>query len=202
MMMNMLNLKMKLLLLMGLVFFSDGCASQKRPVVLIRTQYGDIKAALYVDKAPVTAGNFLQYVEENRYKDATFYRVVRADNQPTNKVKIAVVQGGFFGDSNNPAKLPPIRHETTQETGILHKNGTLSMARWQPGTADSDFSICVGDQPELNFGGKRNPDGQGFAAFGQVIEGMDVVRKIHQLPADGQALKPPVKMLEIKLVKN
>jgi peptidyl-prolyl cis-trans isomerase A (cyclophilin A) len=155
-----------------------------------------------LDKAPVTAGNFLRYVKENRYEDAVFYRVVRADNQPNNKVKIAVLQGGLFEDSNHPAKLPPIRHETTKETGLHHTNGTLSMARWTPGTADSDFSICVGDQPELDFGGKRNPDGQGFAAFGQVIKGMDVVRKIHQLPAEEQTLKPVVKITEMKLVKK
>jgi peptidyl-prolyl cis-trans isomerase A (cyclophilin A) len=183
-----------------LVFLSGvslwGCAGQQKqnPVVMIRTGYGDIKAELYVDKAPVTAGNFLLYVKEGRYQDAVFYRVVRADNQPNDKVKIAVVQGGLY-DDNHPAKLPPIRHETTKETGVLHKDGTLSMARWQPGTADSEFSICVGDQPELDFGGKRNPDGQGFAAFGRVIEGMDVVRKIHQMPAEGQTLKPFVKIL-------
>lgn len=178
-----------------------GCAGQHHPVVMMRTQFGDITAELYTDKAPVTAGNFLRYVKEGRYKDAVFYRVVRADNQPDNKIKIAVVQGGLY-DDNHPAKLPQIRHETTKETGVLHKDGTLSMARWTPGTADSEFSICVGDQPELDFGGKRNPDGQGFAAFGQVIKGMDVVRKIHQQPAEKQALKPFIKITEMKLVRE
>ncbi len=199
-----LNLRNGMVLMAALAgIYLSGCAcQQKNPVVLMRTNYGDIKAELYLDKAPVTAGNFLRYVKENRYEDAVFYRVVRADNQPNNKVKIAVLQGGLFEDSNHPAKLPPIRHETTKETGLHHTNGTLSMARWTPGTADSDFSICVGDQPELDFGGKRNPDGQGFAAFGQVIEGMDVVRKIHQLPAEEQTLKPVVKITEIKLVKK
>lgn len=167
----------------------------------MRTKFGDIKAELFVDKAPVTANNFLLYVREGRYKDAVFYRVVREDNQPNDKVKIAVLQGGLYEDKH-PMKLPPIRHETTKETGVLHLDGTLSMARWEPGTADSDFSICVGDQPELNFGGKRNPDGQGFAAFGQVIEGMDVVRKMHQQPAEGQALTPVIKIIEMKIVKE
>jgi peptidyl-prolyl cis-trans isomerase A (cyclophilin A) len=148
----------------------------------------------------VAAGNFLRYVKEDRFKDAEFYRVVRADNQPNDKVKIAVVQGGLNRD-DHPAKLPPIRHETTKETGVLHKDGTLSMARRTPGTADSEFSICVGDQPELDFGGKRNSDGQGFTAFGRVINGMDVVRKIHQQPAEKQTLKPLVKITEMKLIR-
>lgn len=178
-----------------------GMPTQQRPVVLMQTEFGDIKAELYTDKAPVTAGNFLRYVKEDRFKDAVFYRVVRMDNQPNNKVKIQVLQGGLY-DDNHPAKLPMIRHETTKETGVLHKNGMLSMARWEPGTADSEFSICVGDQPELDFAGKRNPDGQGFAAFGRVIDGMDVVKKIHSQNAKGQALEPFIKIEKMTLVKE
>ena len=182
--------------------FLNGCGmQQQRPVVLMRTGFGDIKAELYTDKAPVTAGNFLQYVKEDRFRDAVFYRVVRMDNQPNDKVKIQVLQGGLY-DDNHPAKLPPIRHETTKETGIRHKNGMLSMARWEPGTADSEFSICIGDQPELDFAGKRNPDGQGFAAFGRVIDGMDVVRKIHAQNAEEQTLKPFIKIEQIRLIKE
>lgn len=93
--------------------------------------------------------------------------------------------------------LPPIAHESTRQTGILHKDGVISMARWRPGTATSEFFICVGDQPELDYQGKRNPDLQGFAAFGKVTAGMDVVNKIHQLPVAGQILDPPVKILKI-----
>ncbi len=180
----------------------SGCGTQRqRPIVLMQTEFGNIKAELYTDKAPVTAGNFLQYVKEDRFKDAVFYRVVRMDNQPNDKVKIQVLQGGPY-DDNHPAKLPMIRHETTKETGIKHKNGMLSMARWEPGTADSEFSICVGDQPELDFAGKRNPDGQGFAAFGCVIDGMDVVRKIHAQNAKGQALEPFIKIEKMILVNE
>src|SRR5262249_16023380 len=97
----------------------------------------------------------------------------------------------------NPQELPPIAHETTDKTGILHKDGVISMARLQPGSASSEFFICVGGQPELDFGGKRNPDGQGFAAFGKVIEGMDVVRKIQQQPAKDQYLLSPVKITAV-----
>ena len=192
---------LSLVMVFGLVSLSGCGMHQQRPVVLMRTDFGDIRAELYTDKAPVTAGNFLQYVKEDRFKDAVFYRVVRMDNQPNDKVKIQVLQGGLY-DDDHPAKLPMIRHETTKETGVLHKNGMLSMARWGPGTADSEFSICVGDQPELDFAGKRNPDGQGFAAFGRVIDGMDVVREIHTQNDEGQTLKPFIKIEKMTLIKE
>ena len=88
--------------------------------------------------------------------------------------------------------MAPVAHETTAQTGILHTDGVISMARDAPGTATTEIFICVGDQPSLDFGGMRNPDGQGFAAFGRVVSGMDVVRAIHQSPAGGQTLTPPV----------
>jgi peptidyl-prolyl cis-trans isomerase A (cyclophilin A) len=172
--------------------------SSSNPTILIKTGFGDIIVEVYPDRAPVTASNFMKYVEEDRYEGAIFYRVVRMDNQPDDSIRIEVIQGGLFED-NHPAMLPPIPHETTKETGILHKNGVISMARWQPGTATSEFFICVGDQPELDYGGKRNPDGQGFAAFGRVVEGMDVVKMIHAQPADGQYLDPVIPILEISI---
>jgi len=126
--------------------------------------------------------------------------VVTMDNQPDDSIRIEVIQGGLF-DDNHPAMLPPIRHETTAESGILHTDGVISMARWEPGTATSEFFICVGDQPELDYGGRRNPDGQGFAAFGKVIKGMNVVKKIHVQPADGQYLNPVIPILEVSLIE-
>lgn len=176
-----------------------GCTSH--PQILIKTELGDIKVELYTKQAPITATNFLRYVKEKRFEGAVFYRVVTMDNQPNDKVKIQVVQGGLY-DENHPNLLPPIAHETTAQTGIRHKNGTLSMARWGPGTATCEFSICVGAQPELDFAGKRNPDGQGFAAFGRVTSGMDVVRKIHRRPAEGQYLNPQIKILEFVLLRE
>lgn len=148
---------MKNLLIVALLFTLMGCSKTHNPHVLISTQLGDIEAELFVDKAPITAGNFLKYVDSGKYNNglACFYRVVRLDNQPDKKIKIEVVQGGFYEDSLvEKYQFTPIRHETTKETGILHKNGMLSMARNEPGTASSEFSICVGDQPELDFGGK------------------------------------------------
>jgi peptidyl-prolyl cis-trans isomerase A (cyclophilin A) len=172
--------------------------SEKKPEVVMETPYGDIVIEVYADKAPVTAANFMRYVNEHRFKDAVFYRVVTPDNQPDNKVKIEVIQGGLF-DENHPDALPPIEHETTKDTGIKHLNGTISMARNEPGSASSEFFICVGDQPELDFGGKRNSDGQGFAAFGRVIKGMDVVMKIQHLPSKDQML---LQKIPIKFVKR
>jgi peptidyl-prolyl cis-trans isomerase A (cyclophilin A) len=179
-----------------------GCTAVQNPKVYISTEAGDIEAELFLDKAPITAGNFLRYVDSLKYEsNASFYRVVRMDNQPDKKIKIEVVQGGFFEDSLiEKYQFTPIRHETTKETGVLHKDGVLSMARWGPGTASSEFSICIGDQPELDFAGKRNPDGQGFAAFGKVTKGMDVVRKIQQMKDTNQYLLHPVKIISIKRI--
>src|SRR5258708_2205071 len=159
--------------------------------VLIVTEKGDIEVELDAAKAPITVANFLKYVDGKFYQSGRFHRTVKPDNQPDNKVKIEVIQAGI-----NPARakdeLAPIPLERTRDTKLLHKNGALSMARDAPDTATSDFFICIGDQPELDFGGKRNPDGQGFAAFGRVVKGMDVVKKIQNAPAKGQDLSPPV----------
>lgn len=176
-------------------------AVQDNPVILMRTECGDIIVEIYLDKAPVTSANFMRYVDENRFMDASFYRVVRMDNQPDNDVKIEVIQGGI-GFAESDLRLPPIAHETTGETGVLHRDGVISMARAAPGTASSEFFICVGDQPALDFGGKRNPDGFGFAAFGRVIRGLEVVREILGRDADGQMLKKPVRISGIRRVKK
>jgi peptidyl-prolyl cis-trans isomerase A (cyclophilin A) len=172
--------------------------SVSNPRILMQTELGDILIELYPQQAPITVNNFLRYVVENRFTDAVFYRVVRADNQPNNQIKIDVIQGGLLQD-DHPQMLSPIPHESTQQTGLRHADGTLSMARNQPGSASSEFFICVGAQPELDFGGKRNPDGAGFAAFGKVIEGMDVVNKIHQSPAKEQTLEPRISITSISL---
>ncbi len=168
------------------------------PQVNIQTRLGNITIELYPEQAPVTVANFLRYVTENRFAEACFYRVVRADNQPHNQIKIAVIQGGLRADEH-PQALPSIIHETTAVTGLRHHDGTLSMARNEPGTASSEFFICIGDQPELDFGGQRNPDGQGFAAFGKVIAGMDVAHRIHQSPALEQTLEPVIAIEKVAL---
>ncbi|MGW8121318.1 peptidylprolyl isomerase [Roseivirga echinicomitans] len=166
----------------------------------IKTELGSIKAELYPDKAPITVANFIKYIENNKFDSASFYRTVRMDNQPNNEVKIEVIQGGI-SYNRSVASYPPIAHETTDKTGILHTDGVLSMARVGPGTAAAEFFICIGDQASLDFGGKRNPDGQGFATFGKVTKGMDIVKKIQQREDKNQYLIERVKIYSISVLK-
>ena len=180
-----------------LTFLMVSCARETIIPISMETELGPIQLELYPDRAPITVSNFLRYVDQNRYEDLHFYRVVHMENQPDNDVKIEVIQGGL-GFDKHPMELPTIFHETTDETGIKHLNGTLSMARLEPGTASSEIFICINDQPELDFGGKRNPDGQGFAAFGKVISGMDVVKTIQLLPETKQMLDKVVKVNSIQ----
>lgn len=177
--------------------FSLGSYAQKTVKCLIKTELGDIKVELYANKAPVTVANFLKYVDDKLYDGSSFFRVCTPENEKTRKVKIQVVQGG---DVPEGKEFAPIQMETTKQTGIHHLNGTLSMARDAPNTATSSFSICVNDQPELDFAGKRNPDGQGFAAFGRVTKGMKVVHKIHIQKDKDQYLIKPVKILSIRRI--
>lgn len=165
---------------------------------VIETELGEIEVELDAARAPVTTANFLRYVDTGYYTGGVFHRTVKLtpDNQPNNAVKIEVIQAG-----PNPERkelFPAIPLERTGKTGLRHVDGAISMARNGPDTAQGDFFICIGPQPELDFGGKRNPDGQGFAAFGRVVRGMDVVRKIHQSPLEAQRLTPPVKILRIR----
>ena len=188
------------------VFFVIACSESNPPgsslpQVKMKTELGDIILEIDTIHAPVTAGNFLKYVDNKIFDSAYFYRVVRLDNQPNNKIKIEVIQGGLE-DDNSPLSLPPIEHETTDKTGILHKDGVISMARNEPGTASSEIFICIGDQPELDFGGNRNPDGQGFAAFGKVIKGMDVVKEIQSKPDKEQMLITPVNIINVERINT
>lgn len=180
--------------LMGCVSASNGSP----PVVVVSTELGDIEIEVYTERAPHSAKSFLDFVDAGLYEGATFYRTVMPENDK-GAPPISVIQGGLDDDSYS---MPPVPHETTQDTGILHTDGVISLARAEPGEANAAaFFICIGDQPGLDFGAKRNPDGLGFAAFGKVIDGMDVVLKIHQRealgPSDsdytkGQMLTEPV----------
>ena len=164
------------------------------PRVAFRTDLGDFVVEVDEGRAPASARNFLRYVDAGRYRGGAFHRTVNTspDNQPGKAVKIDVVQAGAA-----PGKdFPPVALERTRDTGLTHVDGAISMARDGPDTATSDFFVCVGPQPELDHGGRRNPDGQGFAAFGRVVSGMDVIRRIHAAPARGQSLDPPVRILE------
>lgn len=186
----------KVLLFTGLLFFVQYLSAQKKEICIIKTGLGNITIELYPDKAPVTVANFLRYVDAHLYDGSSFFRAVTLNNQPKDSIKIEVIQGGDVDSVKEFASIPL---ETTDKTGVLHKDGTISMARGKPATATSSFFICINDQPELDHAGKRNKDGQGFAAFGKVIKGMDVVKQIQQLyPNQGQYFKPPVKILSIR----
>lgn len=175
----------------ALFFIGFQANAQKLPHVKMETDLGNIWFEIDTIHAPITATNFLNHVKTGTFSDAIFYRVVRMDNQPKNDIKIEVIQGGILSEERLK-EIPGIPHETTQQTGLKHINGTLSMARSEPGSASTEFFICIGNQPELDFGGKRNPDGQGFAAFGKVINGMDVVKKIQKQIDRNQMLVKPV----------
>jgi peptidyl-prolyl cis-trans isomerase A (cyclophilin A) len=170
-------------------------ATQQLPRVMIQTSLGSMEVEVDTVRAPITAHNFLRYVDQGSYRNGRFHRTLRKDNQPPNQVKIEVIQGGL--NSKRAKDFPSIPLERTSETGLSHKDGTISMARDGPDTATSDFLICIGDQPELDFGGKRKPDGQGFAAFGRVVRGMNVVRLIQTARAREQRLTPPIEILDI-----
>jgi peptidyl-prolyl cis-trans isomerase A (cyclophilin A) len=153
--------------------------------------------------APVTGENFLKYVDGKFYDGGIVNRAVRPDNTTRHDVEIQVIQFQI-NPARNREQFPPIPMERTSVTGLKHGNGSLSMARSGPDTARASFSITIGDQPEMDFGGKRNADGQGFAVFGRVVEGMDVVAKIQASPtlAAGrrgaygpETLDPPIKIL-------
>lgn len=160
----------------------------------IKTSIGNFVVELFPHNAPMTTENFLKYVDAGLYNGTDFFRVQNLQNQDNRPIKIEVIQGGGV---DSVKSFPAIHHENTTKTSLLHKDGTLSMARGDTGTAKASFFICINDQPELDFGGKRNPDGQGFAAFGKVVEGMDVVKNIYQQPFKESAFTPKVLILSI-----
>jgi peptidyl-prolyl cis-trans isomerase A (cyclophilin A) len=169
-----------------------------KPRVVIRTQAGDIEVELYPRQAPKTAGAFLSYVDSGYYKGGNFYRVLNEDNQVTGAGFSKLIQGGIWKTKHALAtSLPGVPHETTQQTHILHTDGVISLARTDPGSATTEFFICVGDQPGFDYGGENNPDGQGYASFGKVVKGMDVVRAIYGMPENDQSFVPPIPIYNI-----
>jgi peptidyl-prolyl cis-trans isomerase A (cyclophilin A) len=185
----------KIFPILVLLFAITNSSAQKKETCIIKTSLGDITIELYPKKAPITVANFLKYVDAHLYDNTSFFRSVTLNNQPNNEVKIEVIQGG---EVDSTKVFAPIPIERTTKTGLSHKNGVVSMARDAPDTATCSFFICINDQPSLDFGGNRNKDGQGFAAFGKVSKGMEVVKKIQLLaPNNDQYLKPTVSILTI-----
>jgi peptidyl-prolyl cis-trans isomerase A (cyclophilin A) len=182
----------------GLHRRADAQGSAALPRVVVETTMGDIEIEVDTVRAPISGGRFLQQVDAGLYNGGRFHRTVKMDNQPKDTVKIEVIQASIdqARDKEVTATIPL---ERTSVTGLRHVDGTVSTPRLAPDSARSGFFICVNDQPSLDFGGKRNPDGQGFGAFGRVVRGMDVVRKIQLAPnTDAQNLTPPVPIVSIK----
>lgn len=179
------------------LFFLVGCNStnKDKTVVSIITGLGDIEVELYPDKAPKTVAAFLQNVKDGAYKNSAFYRVIKADPLP-NDYNTGIIQGGVYGDNK---KFPLIEHESTKESGLSHTNGTISMARLEAGTASTEFFICIGDQSPLDYGRRGTADSLGMAAFGKVIKGMDIVRKIQNQPSTGDKFTPVIKIQKIEI---
>jgi peptidyl-prolyl cis-trans isomerase A (cyclophilin A) len=177
--------------------------------VLIATEKGNIIAEIDTVRAPITGNNFLKYVDGKFFFGGQFGRTVTPDNQPTDTVRIEVIQASV-ASGRGRGGYPPIELERTNVTGITHVDGTLSMARSAPNSATSSFFIVIGSQPALDFGGHRNLDGQGFGAFGHVVSGMDVVKKIQMSPRNQagrttqelQSLTPPIRIDSIVRVSR
>lgn len=167
--------------------------------VAIETDKGRFVVAVETQRAPVTAANFLAYVDQKRLDGITFYRTVKAGE------KFGFVQ---FGVQNDPKRaLPPIKHEPTTQTGVKHVDGAISVARFEPGSARGDFTISVGDQPSLDADPAKPGDNLGYAAFGRVVEGMDVIRTILDTPTQpgghfpGQMIAVPIKVVRAARVQ-
>lgn len=175
-------------------------AQAAKPRVIIKTGRGSIVVELEHRKAPLTTANFLKYVDAKSYDGGTFFRAARTQGMEKD--------GTIVGAPDAKVRpFPPIRHEATNQTGIKHLNGTISLGRFAPGTATNNFFICVGDQPYLDAHPGAPGDNRGYAAFGRVVSGMGVVERILSLPTNGktrfadqagQWLKPPVPIVSMR----
>jgi len=171
--------------------------SQKPVLVVLETEKGVIEIEVDVARAPATSVNFLKYVDGGFYNGGEFHRTVRPDAQARTDYPIQVIQARRVRGPDVPPGFPPIALERTSVTGLKHLAGTVSMARSGPDSATNEFFICVAEAPELDFAGKRNADGQGFAAFGRVVRGMEVVKAIHASPVGrGESLAPTIGILK------
>ena len=179
------------------LFLSCNQAEYKNPHIVIHTQLGDIEVELFPGQAPKTTAAFLSYIDSGFYTKTSFYRVLKTDEFP-NPNNTGIIQGGMW--QTNPEikmTLAGIEHETTKQSGLTHQSGTISLARTTPGSANTEFFICIGDQSTLDFGRRGTEDGQGFSAFGTVFKGMDIVRKIQAKNSHGDRFDEKIEILKI-----
>lgn len=170
-----------------------------KPHVRIETSVGDIELELYPDKAPKTVAAFLDNVKKGNYKGGSFYRVLKNENVPE-EYNSGLIQGGIYLSNPTLQKtVPHIPHESPKQTGLTHESGTISMARTTPGSATTEFFICIGDQNHFDSSSiSGNNDGLGYAAFGKVVSGMKVARKIQNKKSNGESFEVPEKIKNIK----
>ena len=169
----------------------------KNPHIVIETGLGDIEVELFPEQAPKTVAAFLSYVDSGFYNKASFYRVLKTEELPS-ETNTGIIQGGIW--QTNSAKkitIPGVVHETTKQTGLTHESGTISLARLAPGTGNTEFFICIGDQSPLDAGRRGTEDGQGYAAFGKVFEGMTIVRKIQAQKSHGDKFDEKIEIRKI-----
>lgn len=175
--------------LLPLVFALSACAAADdgRPNVVLDTTLGEIEIEVHLDTAPISGADFLMHVDTGLYTDQGFYRVVRADNDPRD-MGMSLIQGGILSQEFD---TPRIAHERTTDTGLSNTRGVISIARDEPGTGSAGyFFINIGDNSFLDTGGERNSDGEGYATFGTIVRGMDVVEAIQAGQAGGESPSP------------
>lgn len=176
-----------------LCLFSCSQKTYKEPHILITTGFGDIEAELYPEKAPKTVAAFLSYIDSGLFRNSSFYRVV------SNYNNTGLIQGGIWQTNNSKASvMPGIEHESPKQTGLSHTSGTISLARTNGGTGNTEFFICIGDQQQFDSSRRINADGLGFAAFGKIVKGMDIVKKIQQQPSEGESFVEKIEINDIK----
>lgn len=192
-------MKKLLIILIAVLIFSCNQRDSKSIQVTLESQFGDIEIELYPEKAPITVGAFLANVEKGYYTNSYFYRVLKADELP-NDNNTGLIQGGIWQTKAELKRNEPgIIHESTKQTGLSHTSGTISLARLKPGTANTEFFICIGDQTPLDFGRRGTEDGEGFAAFGRVTKGMAIVRKIQSQKSKGDKFTSAISINKIKI---
>lgn len=194
-------MKIRLLVILAtlLSFSCQEKTDDRAPHIEIQTEKGNIEIELYPLQAPKTVAAFLSYIDSGYYTKTSFYRVLNNENQASNAFKTELIQGGMWRTKNRQAMtIPGVPHETTEQTKILHTDGVISLARNEPGSGTTEFFICIGKQPGLDYGGENVEDRQGYATFGKVVKGMEIVRKISRQNENDQYFDPPVAIYAIK----
>ena len=194
---------LKYFFLFSIIVISSCSQSEKKydkPTIDIETNFGDIIVELYPEKAPKTVAAFLSYVDSGYFKNSSFYRVLKKEDQPMNVAKTQLIQGGLWQTKiKKQQTIPGIPLETTKETGILHTKGVISLARNEdPNSGNTEFFICMDDEPDYDYGGDASPDKKGYVTFGKVISGMKYVKQIHAQPDFETTFRPPIKIVNIK----